>query len=265
MKILNLFIVSSLTTVVWGKVAELCPHFPEPGSSCTRVPDYAAFRSMIEESRDGDEFILCPFSITKDADEDYAMIEHGLKIQCLKENEDEQCSIQGAGEHIRIDSSSNTLIQGLEFRGSDDHAIHIVSKKEGAEMASHTICNCNFMANERYETDRGGIFMAEANAGTINVVKSTFQENYSTTYGAAIYSRTNQMNVIESRFIENQALGLGGAIFSAKDSNLLVVNSSFLRNRGKDGWPIVVNPSKLVFNVITFLFLYLIDLLNIQS
>lgn len=245
MKIQGFFIVSYLTTtVVLGKVAELCPNFPEPGTSCTRVDDYFEFRSMIEESRAGDELILCPFSILKDANEDYAVIEHNLKIQCFKENEDDQCLIQGLGEHLRIDSSSDTLIQGLEFRGSDDHAIHIVSKKEGAESASHTICNCDFVGNERYETDRGGIFMAEANGGTINVIESTFRDNYSTTYGAAIYSRTNQLNVIDSRFIDNRALGLGGAIFTAKDSNLLLVNSNFLRNMGKDGWPIVVNPSK---------------------
>jgi hypothetical protein len=54
---------------------------------------------------------------------------------------------------------------------------------------------------------RGGAFKTERDAGTVNIVKSFFENNFSQTYGAAIYSRTNQLNVIDTRFVDNIATG----------------------------------------------------------
>jgi hypothetical protein len=62
-------------------------------------------------------------------------------------------------------------------------------------------------SNERLLNSRGGAFKTERAAGTVNIVKSSFENNFSQTYGAAIYSRTNQLNVIESRFLDNMATG----------------------------------------------------------
>jgi predicted outer membrane repeat protein len=59
----------------------------------------------------------------------------------------------------------------------------------------------------RERGSRGGAFKTERGAGTVNIINSLFERNYSTTYGAAIYSRTGQLNVIGTYFIDNVAAG----------------------------------------------------------
>ncbi len=48
--------------------------------------------------------------------------------------------------------------------------------------------------------------MTQENAGTVNLLSCSFTNNYSTTRGAAIYTRTNQLNVVGSHFADNTAL-----------------------------------------------------------
>ena len=61
--------------------------------------------------------------------------------------------------------------------------------------------------NQRQEATRGGALIAERNSGTVNIIDSIFQDNYSITYGAAIYSRTNLLNVDKSFVIGHIAAG----------------------------------------------------------
>ena len=62
-------------------------------------------------------------------------------------------------------------------------------------------------SNERTLTSRGGAFMIERYTGTVNIVGSRFEENYSQTYGAGIYTRGNTLNVINTHFEDNVATG----------------------------------------------------------
>ena len=59
--------------------------------------------------------------------------------------ENDFCIIRGSGTHIKVATSDDTLFQGLSFRESDDHAIHIVSDTHQAEKAVHTFCQCSFV------------------------------------------------------------------------------------------------------------------------
>lgn len=48
--------------------------------------------------------------------------------------------------------------------------------------------------------------MTQENAGTVNLFNCYFENNYSTTRGAAVYTRTNQLNIVGSHFADNTAL-----------------------------------------------------------
>jgi predicted outer membrane repeat protein len=87
--------------------------------------------------------------------------------------------------------------------------------------------------------------MAEPSSGTLNVVQCLFKDNFSVTYGSAIYSRTNQLNVVNSIFVKNRSNGFGGAIFTAKGASLMIRGSQFLSNRGREEHDVVYNPRKL--------------------
>lgn len=49
--------------------------------------------------------------------------------------------------------------------------------------------------------------MIERYTGTVNIVDSRFESNFSQTYGAAIYTRGNTLNVIDTYFGDNIASG----------------------------------------------------------
>ena len=135
-----------LTSTATGQIIDLCPDFSPPaGTRCNQVRRWSDFLSLIGDASTGDEIILCPFDIQKDVDEEYALIESGMTIRCLKQDEDDECIIRGQGSHVRIDSSEDTFLQGITFRDSTDYSYQIVSKKAGAESATHTVCECSFV------------------------------------------------------------------------------------------------------------------------
>jgi hypothetical protein len=154
------------------------------------------------------------------------------------------------GTQLHIDTAGDTLWQGISFRGSNDHAVHIVGDVDLAENASHTFCQVSFMDNVRSEDSRGGALMAEPSGGTINVVTSLFSENFSQTYGAGIYSRATQLNIINSVFVKNKANGYGGAVFTATGASLMIRGSTFSGNRGRDSYDVVFNPSECAKKVV---------------
>ena len=86
--------------------------------------------------------------------------------------------------------------------------------------------------------------MLQRSAGTVNVVDCFFQENFSKTFGAAIYSRTSQLNIIYSLFVKNKSSGYGSAVYTASDGGLMIKKSSFKGNNGREGHDIVFNPGK---------------------
>ena len=226
--------------------ADLCPNYEEidPLKECTTIQSYAGLKEIIESTPSGGSVNLCPFFVQKVSTLPPIVIRKGVTVKCVRLTPDDFCIINGRSHHLYIDTSEDTLWQGMSFRGSDDHAVYIVGEAQNAEKASHTFCQSSFIENLRYEDTRGGAFMAESSAGTINIVQSFFSDNFSQTYGAGIYSRAKQLNIIDSIFLRNKANGYGGAIFTASGANLMIRGSSFLSNRGRDEHDVVFNPGK---------------------
>ncbi|KAL3925728.1 MAG: hypothetical protein SGILL_000207 [Bacillariaceae sp.] len=214
----------------------------DPLQDCQSVRSYAGLKELIEQAPAGGSVNLCAFFVQKVSSLDPIIVRKGVQVTCVRRTPDDVCIINGMGTQLWIDSSEDTLWQGLSFRGSDDHAVFLNGEVDGMASSSHTFCQCSFMKNVRNKETRGGAFMADPASGTVNIVQCLFQENFSMTYGAGIYSRTNQLNVINSIFVKNRANGFGGAIFTAGGASLMIRGSQFLGNRGRDEHDIVYNP-----------------------
>lgn len=224
----------------------LCPDFgPDPLVECRTPTTYDELRDTIEEAESGDVLELCPFFISKISTAPPITVRSGVTVKCMQRRPDEWCIIQGGGKHLVIATSEDTVFQGFSFRKSDDHAVHVISDGvTNSNQATHTFCQSSWMETLRNEDTRGGALMLDRNAGTVNLVQSLFSENYSKTFGAGVYTRTNQLNIIESIFVRNTAPGFGGAIFAASGANLMMEGTSFISNRGRNGHDVVMNPSE---------------------
>lgn len=221
---------------------DLCPDYSEvdPLAECTTVESYAELAEMIENAESGEELTLCPFFLRKVTSLEPITVKKGVQIYCARTAADQFCTIIGLGNHLVIDTAEDTVWQGFSFRGSNDHAVLVSGDAENSELATHTFCQTSFLDNTRTKETRGGAFMLEKSSGTINVVESFFQENFSSTFGAAIYSRASQLNILESVFVKNRSTGLGPALFAATDGSVMIKRSTFLSNRGRDGHAVVL-------------------------
>ena len=225
---------------------DMCPDYSEidPLEECQTIKSYGALKQLIENAPSGSEINLCPFFLRKVSSVATILVNSGVRVRCIRAAPDDFCTIVGLGNHLVINTAEDTLWQGLSFRGSNNHAVYITGGIENSESATHTFCHTSFMENVRTKDTRGGALMLDRSAGTVNVFFCFFQENYSKTYGASIYSRADQLNVLSSLFIKNKSIGYGPAIFSASGGNLMIKNSSFRGNNGRESHDIVFNPGK---------------------
>jgi hypothetical protein len=225
---------------------DVCPYYNEidPLEECQTVESYGGLAELIESAPSGSEINLCPFFLRKVSSVATILVNSGVRVRCIRTTPNDFCTIVGLGNHIVINSAEDTLWQGLSFRGSNNHAVYITGEVENSETATHTFCQTSFMENVRTKDTRGGALMLDRMAGTVNVVECFFQENYSKTFGASIYSRANQLNVLFSLFIKNKSIGYGPAIYSASGGNLMIKTSSFRGNNGRESHDIVFNPGK---------------------
>jgi predicted outer membrane repeat protein len=225
---------------------DLCPNYSEidPLLECTTVDSYARLAEVIENAPSGSEITICPFFIRKVTSVEPITVRTGVRVICARTAPDQFCTVIGLGNHLIIDTAEDTMFQGFSFRGSNDHAVLVSGEVENAELATHTFCQLSFLENTRAKDTRGGALMLEKSAGTINVVECFFQENFSKTFGAAIYSRAGQLNILYSMFVKNKANGYGGALYTASGGGLMIQSTTFLGNRGRDEHDIVFNPGK---------------------
>jgi len=222
----------------------ICPEYSEvdPLLECLTIDSYAGLADLIENAPSGSEVTLCPFVIRKVTSVEPITINSGVRVHCARIAADQFCTIIGLGNHLVIDTAEDTLWQGLSFRGSNDHAVLISGDADNAEFATHTFCQTSFLENIRVKDSRGGALMLEKSAGTVNIFECFFQENFSKTFGAAIYSRTTQLNIFYSLFVKNRSMGYGPALFTAIGGDLMITSSLFMGNRGRGGHDIVFNP-----------------------
>ena len=226
------------------EIADVCPNWDEidPLMPCLEVDSYAELGDIISSAPSGAEFTFCPFFLRKVTSVAPITIKKGIRVSCARLAPDQFCTIIGLGHHLVIDTAEDTLWQGFSFRGSNDHAVNVLGDAENSESATHSFCQTSFFDNVRSETSRGGALMLEKSSGTVNVVESLFRDNFSSTFGAAIYSRANQLNVILSFFVKNKSTGLGPALYAAAGGNVMIKTSTFLNNRGREDHDVVFNP-----------------------
>jgi len=246
--LLKVFIFTSALSPSFAQTTlereDLCPPWDEidPLLPCLEVQSYAELGEVIENAPSGAEITFCPFFLRKVTSVSPITVTKGIRVSCARLAPDQFCSIIGLGHHLVIDTAEDTLWQGFSFRGSNDHMVNVLGDAENSESATHTFCQTSFFDNVRSEDSRGGALMLEKSSGTVNVVESFFQDNFSSTFGAAIYSRANQLNVILSFFIKNRSTGLGPALYVATGGNVMIKTSLFLSNRGRDDHDVVFNP-----------------------
>jgi predicted outer membrane repeat protein len=232
----------------------LCPDYQEIDTlqECQGVGSFDELKTIIEEAPPGATIDLCAFFVQTVSSADPIFVRTGIRVRCVRKTPDDICIINGMGHHLWIDTSADTLWQGMSFRGSDDHAVYVAGEVDNAQVATHTFCQSSFTDNLRLQDTRGGAFMAEPSSGTVNIVQCLFSENFSATYGAGIYSRTNQLNVINSIFVKNKANGYGGAIFTASGASLMIRDTTFLSNKSRDNQIIVFNPGKCIILILDY-------------
>jgi predicted outer membrane repeat protein len=245
--ILWLVITSSPTRAQEGG---LCPDYEEidPLQECQTVLSYADLVGLLESTPSGAKLDLCPFFVSKVQVQSAIHVTSGIQVRCVRRTEDDSCVIDGLGQHLWIDTSENTLWQGMSFRNSDDHAVYITGAVDKPQIANHTFCHTSFIQNIRLRDTRGGALMIEASVGTVNVVETLFSENFSTNYGAGIYSRGSELIVIESVFVRNRSDEYGPAIFTASGSSLMIQGSIFLNNRGQGKFGVVFNGGTILLS-----------------
>jgi predicted outer membrane repeat protein len=240
--ILPFFLLISSSPLTKGQ-EELCPNYEEfdPLQECQTVPSYADLVILLETAPSGTQLDLCPFFLQKVETVAPALIRKGIQVRCVRRKKDDFCVISGQGFHLWIDTAEATLWQGFSFRNSNDHAVFISGETENSELAVHTFCHTSFLDNIRFKDTRGGSLMIEPSVGTVNVVETLFSENFSKTYGAGIYSRGGQLNVVGSVFVRNRSNGYGPAIYTAAGASLMIKESTFLSNLGRDRFDVVFN------------------------
>ena len=233
---------------------ELCPNYTEidPLIKCIEVESYAGLAKEIESAPSGAEITFCPFFIRKISSLRAITVKTGIKVTCARISPDEFCTIVGLGTHLVINTSEDTRWQGFNFRESNDHAVHISGDVENAELATHTFCQTSFVENVRTKDTRGGALMLGRSAGTVNIVESFFKENFSSTFGAAIYSRASQLNIIYSLFQKNKSNGYGPAVYTAQGGGLMIKTTTFLSNNGREGHDVAFNPGKQEAIILSF-------------
>lgn len=116
----------------------ICPDKPAATDVCTQVNYWNDLKTTIASSNG--VVVLCPFDITK-TDPDPILIDKGVTVMCRKASDNDECTIRGAGEHIRSISHGEVVIVGLTFTESDEHAVYIQS---GIPESVHTFCDCTF-------------------------------------------------------------------------------------------------------------------------
>jgi hypothetical protein len=119
------------TTVVDSKCGEFEQDNREP---CVQIENWNAFLQAIGNA--SNYLVLCSFDIMNDSGL-AAVIEKDISILCPSHN----CTIVGAGAHLRVRGDTYILISGLTFQGSEQSAVHV---ETSSRLATTSFCQCNF-------------------------------------------------------------------------------------------------------------------------
>mmetsp|Transcript_31028 Transcript_31028/g.47321 ORF Transcript_31028/g.47321 Transcript_31028/m.47321 type:complete len:691 (-) Transcript_31028:240-2312(-) len=201
----------------------ICHSGPTSSAKCVNVENkWERLRNIINNARDGDEIIFCPFRIEIAGDP--AKPSRKATFACQEKG---ACTVYGEGQAIVINHPrAETLLWGFQFQDSTEAAIHI--RDDSKEV--QTICSCTFRRNHHVQ-QRGGAIRSDRHTN-VAVFQCTFSKNIASR-GGSIYVR-GHLNITKSIFEDNHA-EQGGAIGFASYAYLFLQDNVFFRNSAYSG------------------------------
>lgn len=119
------------------------------GSYCEAIESWEDFAYWVNETVPGDELYLCPFNIYK-GDQPPVSVEWGLSILCVRSDDMDTCTFRGTGTFINVATDEDTYFQGLDFKDTNDFAVHVLSTDGDASGVVRTFCHCSFTGYVSY-------------------------------------------------------------------------------------------------------------------
>jgi len=191
---------------------------------CSQINEFVDINHAIQSST-YKVVLLCPFSVTHNADNDafpLSIINDGIKLICAKSKVDDECVIEGDAKHFDIKANGVTVL-GLNFKGSKDTAVSIHG------VVGTSFIDCNFTENQK-TVGNGGAIETQMNLNeNVMVFGSSFDGN-SAGSGGGIYG--GGISIISSKFTNNSANETdGGAAFIGAgyiESSMFTLNNAMI-------------------------------------
>eukprot|EP00979_Chaetoceros_neogracilis_P011840 scaffold3003_cov267-Chaetoceros_neogracile.AAC.5 len=191
---------------------------------CSQINEFVDINHAIQSST-YKVVLLCPFSVTHNADNDafpLSIINDGIKLICAKSKVDDECVIEGDAKHFDIKANGVTVL-GLDFKGSKDTAVSIHG------VVGTSFIDCNFTENQK-TVGNGGAIETQMNLNeNVMVFGSSFDGN-SAGSGGGIYG--GGISIISSKFTNNSANETdGGAAFIGTGyigSSMFILNKAMI-------------------------------------
>lgn len=196
-----------------------CPAPPKSGGACTKIETYEELRRLISGSNGPKRVNLCPFAV-ETSGEGPIRIRRRVTVACQKQNDDDECIIQGPGGQIEINGRrARVILQGIKFVGdgntsADSPAINV---KKASTRRPNLIYQCEF-------SNHGNSAIVASSRSVLYVVSSSFLNGGST---AVFLGRRSFVSVFESTFVDNTASKSGTAIRAAASAELYIEGSTF--------------------------------------
>lgn len=200
-----------------------CPAPPKSGGTCTKIETYEELRRLISGGNGPKRVNLCPFSV-ETTGEGPIRIRRRVTVACHKQNDDDECIIQGPGGQIEINGRrARVILQGITFvgDGNTSAASPAVNVKKASTRRPNLICQCEF-------SNHGNSAIVASSRSVLYVVSSSFLNGGST---AVFLGRKSFVSVFESTFVDNAASKPGTAIRAAASAELYIGGSTFSTTR----------------------------------
>ena len=194
-----------------------CPAPPKSDGACTQIETYEELRRLISGTNGPKRVNLCPFSV-ETTGEVPIRIRRRVTVACQKQNDDDECIVQGPGGQIEINGRrARVILQGITFVGDGNTAAAAVNVKKSSTRRPNLICQCEF-------NDHGDSAIVASSRSVLYVVSSSFLKGGST---AVFLGRKSFVSVFESTFVDNTASKPGTAIRAAASAELYIEGSTF--------------------------------------
>lgn len=121
---------------------------------CITINSWTTLRSVVQAALSigalgtRPHILLCPFSITKDHDEPSLELSEQIFVQCMKDNDGDECVIKSVGDDalaaalgqpMIVMSSDNAWLQGMTLTGARGGVVVIQEQVMGAKLIDMNI------------------------------------------------------------------------------------------------------------------------------